>query len=423
MKFTPLWSEQFNPETNLSKPDLPQEVDVAVIGSGYTGLNAAIVLGKAGINVVVLDQENIGWGASSRNGTMLTPGLKTKHKDIKRWYGPEKLNEFWQWSVDAVHHVSNIIQEENIDCDYAINGMAYLATKPSHAEGVKTYGEYLLKEFGYNTTHWVPAAQINDEIGSKEFYGALIDQLGSRLHPAKYVGGLAQTAERYGAKLVGHAKVEKITRTAQTFSLITSKGTLKAQKVLLATGGYTTSLVPKVRHGIFPVGSYIIVTEPLPMDMQKELSPNNRVFYDSKIFLNYFCLTADGRMMLGGRNNLSPNLDLEKSAQLLHSRLREIFPQLNEIPLTHSWTGKLGVSFDQMPHIGIQDGIYYAYGYSGHGISIGSYLGKEVGELIAEKRTTSPFMEIRHPKTILATLDPLYMPFVSSYFKIKDRLS
>ena len=128
-------------------------------------------------------------------------------------------------------------------------------------------------------------------------------------------------------------------------------------------------------------------------------------------------------MMLGGRANLSPNLDLQKSSRLLHSRLLEIFPQLTGIPITHSWTGKLGISFDQMPHIGIVDGIHFAFGYSGHGISIGSFLGKEVGELIAGTRGSSDFMEIKHPRPIFAPLDRLYLPFVSTYFKIRDALS
>lgn len=423
MKLTPLWTDQYPRPASLPISELPERADVAIVGSGYTGLNAAIELAKAGADVVVLEQETIGWGASSRNGTMLTPGLKAKLKDIKRQYGQEMTRHFWQWSVDAVHHVTNIIQDENIDCDYAIRGMAYLATKPSHAEGVKGYGEYLRDQFGYANTFWVPKAELRGEIGSDAFYGGLVDPLGSQLQPAKYVFGLAKAAAKHGARLVEHARVEQVSRSGQDQVVRTSKGTLKANNVLLATGGYTTAMFPKARYGVFPVGSYIIVTEPLPEDLQQELSPKNRVFYDSKIFLNYFCLSPDGRMMLGGRANLSPNLDLEKSAGLLHQRLLEIFPQLQGVPITHSWTGKLGVSFDQMPHIGVIDGVHYAYGYSGHGISIGSYLGKEVGELIAGKRQTSPFMEIRHPRTILAQLDRLYLPFVSAYFKFRDAIS
>jgi glycine/D-amino acid oxidase-like deaminating enzyme len=423
MKFTPYWTDQFPRPETLKLSELPDQVDVAVVGSGYTGLNAAIELAKAGAVVVVLDQETIGWGASSRNGTMLTPGLKAKLKDITRWYGDEMAHDFWQWSVDAVHHVTNIIREEKIDCDYEINGMVYLATKPTHADGVKGYGEYLREHFGYTDTFWVPKERLHEEIGSSAFHGALVSPLGSRLQPAKYVFGLAEVAARYGANLVEYAGVRKISRNKRGFLVETAKGSLLAKEVLLATGGYTTAVVPKARYGVFPVGSYIIVTEPLSAELQAELSPNDRVFYDSKIFLNYFCLTPDGRMMLGGRANLSPNLDLEKTTRLLHSRLQEIFPQLKEIPLTHSWTGKLGVSFDQMPHIGVANSVHYAYGYSGHGISIGSYLGKEVGELLAGKRSSSPFMEIRHPRRVFALLDPLYLPFVSAYFKLRDSLS
>lgn len=354
---------------------------------------------------------------------MLTPGLKAKVKDIKRWYGEEQAKYFWYWSVDAVHHVTNIVREEGIDCDYAINGMVCVASKPSHVEGVRGYGEYVKKQYGYDKMYWVPKEQIKTEIGSDIFYGALIDDLGSRLNPAKYIFGLAKAAAGYGVSLVEYAKATRITRTGNSFIVTTSKGEVKTKDVLLATNGYTTNMFPKARRGVFPIGSYIIVTEPLPDDLQKEISPKDRVFYDSKIFLNYFCLTPDGRMLLGGRANLSPNLDLKDSAIYLQKRLLEIYPQLKGIPITHSWTGRLGISFDQMPHVGVLDGVHYAFGFSGHGISIGSYLGKEVGELLAKTRDSSAFMEIKHPRPVFAPLDRLYLPFVSAYFKLADKLS
>ena len=423
MKFTPLWTEQFARPENIPSDDLPSEVDVAIIGSGYTGLNAAIVLAEAGASVAVIEQETVGWGASCRNGSMLTPGLKAKSTYLERVYGLEKSREFWNWSVDAVHHVTNLVADEKIECDYAVNGMSYLATKPSHVEFVRGYGEMLKNKFGYDKMYWVPREEIKTEIGTDIFYGALVDDLGSRLQPAKYVYGLAKAASRKGAKLVEHAMVTRIGKQASGFRVHTSKGELAAKEVLLATGGYTTAKLGKARHGVFPVGSYIVVTEPLSAELRAEISPKDRVFYDSKIFLNYFCLTPDGRMLLGGRNNLSPNLDLTKSAEMLQARLLEIFPQLEGIPLTHSWTGRLGISFDQMPHIGKVEGVHYAFGYSGHGISIGSFLGKEVGEVLAGTRTSSPFMEIKHPKTFLANFDPLFLPFVSAFHKYKDATS
>lgn len=342
IKLTPLWTDQVSRSESLPTQDIPKNVDVAIVGSGYTGLNAALELANSGASVAVLEQETIGWGASSRNGSMLTSGLKANSKSIKKWYGKELAKYFWDWSVNAVSYVEDIVRNNDIDCDFRNVGNLYLVSKPSHADEVKNYGEYIEDEFNYASTSWVPKQDIQNEIGSNEFHGGLLDSTGCRLHPAKYVFGLAQVVANKGVDLVEHAKVTNISGKRGNFNLVTNKGKLKAKEVLLATGGYTTSLVPKIRRGVFPVGSYIIVTEPLPDKLQNELSPNDRVFYDSRIFLNYFTMTPDGRFLLGGRTNLNPNLDLKKSAVILHQRMLEIFPQLEGIPLTHSWSGRLG---------------------------------------------------------------------------------
>lgn len=190
----------------------------------------------------------------------------------------------------------------------------------------------------------------------------------------------------------------------------------------MATNGYTTGLVPRIRQGVVPVGSYIIITEPLPAKLQKEISPKRRVFFDSHFFLNYFWLTPYGRLLFGGRSNLSTNLDLQRSARGLQKRMLEVFPQLEGVAITHSWTGKLGVSFDMLPHLGKVNGVHYAMGYSGHGVPMGSYLGCEVGEWIVGVRKDSIFLELNHPRFILASWDKLYMPFVTAYFRSLVRL-
>jgi len=422
MKTIPFWSDQFPRPTDLPVSEIPERTDVAVVGSGYTGLNAAISLAKAGVEVVILEAKTIAWGASSRHGSFVSPSLKASWTTIQKKYGSDKTRQFWNWAVDSVTYVTNIIQAEGLECDYRRTGMLGLAVKSSHAESLREHGEYLDKMFGYQETRYIPGKELPTEIGSSLFYGGLTFDLGYQIHPAKYAFGLARVAAKYGAKTVENSPVIKLSKINNGYLLRTSQGELKADKVLLATNGYTTNLAPQARNGILPIGSYMIVTEPLTQEIQSQICPTGRLFWDSKIFLNYFGLTPDGRAFIGGRSNLSPNLDLERTGIELLARLLEIFPQLEKVDVTHSWSGRLGVSFDQMPHIGRQDGIYYAYGYSGQGVPNACYLGKEVGELIAGKRQDSLFLEIKHPKTFLANLDPLFLPFVSAWFKFLDRI-
>lgn len=421
MKTTPFWTDQTPRPSDLPLSDLPNQVDIAVIGSGYTGLNAAIEIAKASGNVVVLEQETIGWGASSRNAGMMSAGMKASTYFITRNYGPEKNRLFFQWSADAVDYVDRVVQEENIDCDFNRKGAVFLACKPSHLEDLKAYKKELENEYGFQGTKLLTSQDLHTEIGSSLYSGGLVNDFSAGLDPAKYTYGLAFAAARYGSKLVEKAEVKKIKRTNDGFELTTSKGQLKAKEVLMATNGYTTRLEPRIRNGIFPSGSYIIVTEPLPDELQKELAPTNRNFEDTRNFLNYFCLTADGRVLIGGRRSLSPNLDLHESARHLYQRLLEIWPQVEGYAVTHVWTGRLGISFDLMPHAGRLDDIWFANGYCGHGLAIGSYLGYEIGQVLAGKLESSPMMEINHPRYFFASLDKLFLPAVSLWYKTKDR--
>jgi glycine/D-amino acid oxidase-like deaminating enzyme len=171
------------------------------------------------------------------------------------------------------------------------------------------------------------------------------------------------------------------------------------------------------------VGSYIIVSEPLPADLQHKLSPKKRMFYDSKNFLNYFRLTPDGRMLWGGRNDLSTDLDLNESASILTKQVCTIFPELNDVKFTHSWTGKLGITFDLMPHIGQTNGIHYALGYGGHGLSIATYLGTEIGLLMTGQKNRSPYEEIPHQTMFFYKKNPWFLPFAAKWYQFLDWIS
>ena len=191
--------------------------------------------------------------------------------------------------------------------------------------------------------------------------------------------------------LVEDAEVTNISRHTGGYQLLTAKGKLSAENVLLATNGYTGMRpVPSLRRKVVPVGSYIVVTEPLPEETVTRLIPDDRMLWTARRFLNYFRRTHDNRILMGGRQRLATDLDLTESAERLRDITVEIFPELADVTVTHSWTGKLGITFDLMPHIGRIDGMWYALGYGGHGLGIGSYLGNEVGRRIAGRTRPQP---------------------------------
>ena len=423
MKPEVFWTDQFSPSNPLPVSlDLPAEVDVAIVGSGYTGLTAARVLAKAGNSVAVMDQYKIGWGASSRNGGMATPGLKQDIFKVHKKYGMDYAREFWKSSIDAIDLLEQIIIEENIDCNWSRKGHVALACKQSHYDDFPEYAAWIKREMGHEKTI-VSKEEIKSEIGTDAYFGGLSDKSSGGLQPAKYVDGLARAVAVLGVILCEDTRAEKINREGGGYELMTSKGDIKARDVVIATNGYTDMLVPGLKPKVFPVGSYIIVTEPLPQDLQEKLSPKQRMFYDSKRFINYFRLTPDGRMLWGGRNDLSTDLDLNESAKILSNQACKVFPELNDVEITHTWTGKLGITFDLMPHIGEINGIHYAFGYGGHGLSIATYLGTELGLLMSGQKDRSPYKEISHQTMFFYRKEPWFLPFAAYYYRFLDWIS
>ena len=423
MKTEPFWTDEFARPDDLSvASELPSEIDVAIVGSGYTGLNAARVLVKANHTVAVFDSNTIGWGASSRNGGMATPGLKQDIEKIYKKYGEDYTKEFWQASVDAINLLEKIIIDENIDCAWHRSGHVSLAYKQSHYDGLEKYAGWIDKKFGHKKK-LVPKSELKSEIGTDSYYGGLADETSGGIQPAKYVFGLAKAVRNQGVALYENTSVAKIHKIRDGFQVHTSRGEVNAREVIVATNGYTDRMVKELKPKVFPVGSYIIVTEPLSQEMQDTLSPKRRMYYDSKNFLNYFRLTPDGRMLWGGRNDLSTDLDLNESASILTKQVCTIFPELNDVKFTHSWTGKLGVTFDLMPHIGQINGIHYALGYGGHGLSIATYLGTELGLLMTGQKDRSPFMEISHQTMFFYRDKPWFIPFAARYFRFLDWIS
>ncbi len=420
---TPFWPDDFSRPADLPVvSELPSDVDVTIIGGGYTGLSAARTLAKSGASVAVLERETIGWGASSRNGGITGCGLKAGMPTVIRRYGEALARQFWQASLDALDLIRELVDEEDVDCDFRQQGDLCVAYKPSHYEGFKERAAWHKKHLDHEL-QLIPPEALQEEIGSPAYFGGIVDPHGAGLHPAKLVFGLAAVAARYGAQLVEHVTVRFVSRTSSGFEVHTTRGVLKAGEVIATTNGYTDGAIPGLRPGVIPVGSYSIVTEPLSSELQAQISPRGRVFWDSKWFLNYFRLTPDGRLLWGGRNNLSTHLDLDASYRTLRAQMVRAFPQLGDVAVTHTWSGRLGLTFDLMPHIGRLNGVHYALGFGGHGLHMALYTGREVAQLLTGEKASSPFAEIRHPRYFFYRNHPWFLPLVVQYYRLRDYLS
>ena len=417
------WTDDYSRPADLPVGTaLPEKVDVAIIGGGFTGLSAARTLAKAGASVAVLEEHSIGWGASSRNAGITGPGQKMGTAAMFQRYGRERSVQFWQASLDALDLIKELVYREGIDCDWEQNGGLSLAYKPSHFEAMAKKAEWYRANLGHQV-RLVPPAELREEIGSDAFFGGLVDPLGAGLHPAKLVFGLARVAAGYGAGLFESRRVTEVKSDGGWQRISLKDGSISAVDVIAATNGYSGSALPRLRRKVVPAGGYCIVTEPLSDKMQVELSPQRRMLWDSKWFLNYFRLTPDGRMLWGGRNSLSTSMSLERSARHLRSGMLRVFPQLADVPVTHSWSGNLGLTFDLMPHIGHVDGVHYALGYGGYGLPMALLLGRELGRLLTGEITTSPFEGIPHQTYFFYRGVPWFRPLVEGYYRLHDWIS
>src|SRR5438309_2627310 len=271
------------PTANAARP-LPEDVDVAVIGAGYTGLSGARTLAKNNARVAVLEAETIGWGASSRNGGMVLTGLKLGVNKLISMYGRERTQLMYAASLASIDCVEQIVREEAIDCQFSRCGHLEVACKQKHFDDYSRQVEVIAREFNHHL-RVVPKSELHTEIGSDIYFGGMVDEVSAGLNPARYVAGLARAADRAAAAIFERARADKIERATRQGTLCwrvsTSRGSLWARDVFVGTSGYTGSVTPGLKKKIVPIGSYIIATEVLPEAPARELSPRNRMIYDS----------------------------------------------------------------------------------------------------------------------------------------------
>ena len=418
----PFWQASMAPLPDRSGRELPDSADVVVIGGGYAGINAARELARRGVAVTLLEAHTLGWGASMRNGGIVHAGYKWSARQLIERYGRETGTALYKETLDSYDLVKRLIAEEAIDCDFREGGHLELAYAPSHVPELD-HARASLAAVGVSSTV-VPRERIREEIGTDAYYGALAVEGSGLLHPGRYFAGLAAGAARAGADMHEGVRAGSIRRQADgRFVVETSRGAIQARDVFVATNGYTDGVAPSLRRRVIPIGSFIIASEPLPADLAHELSPKGRAFFDTKNFLYYWHVSADRRMIFGGRASFLPT-SIDKTARILHRGLLEVHPQLADHRIEYAWGGNVGFTFDRMPHVGrTKDGVTYAMGCCGTGVALMTHLGTRVGQWLAGGEAPA-LTRLRFP-LVPAPYEgrPWFLPFAGEWFRLQDRLA
>jgi glycine/D-amino acid oxidase-like deaminating enzyme len=421
------WATTIDSPAFAVLPELRYSVDVAVVGAGFCGLSAARALAKRGVSVAVLEAETFGWGASSRNGGMVLTGMKLPAPTLIKRYGIETVRKMYAASLETIDCVEQIVREEKIDCNFSRCGHLEVAYKQSHFDGYEETAALTKREFNHEL-RIIPKSDLRTEIGSDIYFGGMVDESSAGLNPARYVAGLAHAAQRAGACLYDHTRVTSVEReiknNANRFRVSTSRGMLTAREVILASGAYTTEATPALRRKIIPIGSYIIATEVLPVDLARELSPCNRMIYDSKHFLYYYRLTSDNRMLFGGRAAFFPETEntVRQSAEILRRGMISVYPQLRGTKVEFVWGGTLDFTLDVMPHAGKIDDMYFAAGFAGHGVAAATWFGAKLAGLICGEPNDIPFDGIKFPAAPfgLRSGNTWALPLAGAWYRILD---
>jgi len=409
---------------------LPETVDVAIVGGGFTGLSAALALARKGARVVVLEAgPTVAPEASGRNGGHVNNGLAVDYADVAAKVGVDTARAWYHAYDDAVNTVDRLVQQESIDCDFLRHGKLKLATRPYQMDALQRSAERLVADGVDTDVEVFSAERVRAEVQSERFHGGLLYKRSAQMHMGRFAHGLAQAAERHGATICTNTCVNRLERVqGQSHRLHTAHGVVTAQQVLLATGasrhgGYGS--FGWLRRRIVPIGSFIVVTEPLGAERAYALLRERRTYTTIANIHHYFRLTPDHRLVFGGRARFaisSPQSDAA-SGEILHAGLAETFPQLGPVRLDYCWGGLVDMTQDRLPQAGERDGLFYSMGYSGHGTQMSVHMGERMAEVMAGNAAANPWKGRHWPAIPGHFGPPWFLPAVGLYYRLKDRLA
>lgn len=412
------WEERITDLPNWQPDDTI--FDVAIIGSGFTGLSAALEFAEAGHSVLVIEAEQLGHGASTRNGGLITGSLHETPDDLAKTLGSELAESMSREARGLVPFMASQMERFAIDCNFRIGDHFMGAFTSKHYESLsRSLAQYQKRGL---PMRMVPKAEQSQYINTNHYEGGRLHEQCASVHPAKYHRGLAQTAARLGVRFIEHCRVVTATRMGQHFRLQTGLGAIAARRVLMATNGYTSRSLGWYRRRVVPMQSSIIATEELGEERMASLFPTGATVNDTKRILSYFRPSPDGkRLIYGGRATFRP-IDTNETARRLRQMMLGVFPQLADVKISHCWGGFVAFTFDFLPHAGQQDGIDYAMGYCGSGVAMASWLGHRTALRMLGRTAPSAF-EARPFKTRpFYTGNPWMLPAIGEYFRVRDRI-
>jgi len=398
-------------------------VDVAIIGGGYTGLSAALHLAEAGVNVCVLEASEPGWGASGRNGGQVIPGLKYDPDQLRVMFGSARAEGLIDTIGKAADTVFDLIARHDIDCDAVRNGWI----QPAHSTAVMPVLEKRAAQWAERGApiELLDRDAVARRIGTSAYVGAWVDRRAGSIHPLKYCRGLARAALAQGAAIHGNTPVVRLERQGQRWLLHTGQGAIiTAERVIIATNGYTGALWPQLKQSVIAANSFIVATRPLPAALGDSILAGKEVVSDSRRLLLYYRRDAEGRLLMGGRGPFADPRGPQDFAHLERS-LALLFPQLADVGYEYRWAGRVAITRDFLPHVHEPaDGLTIALGYNGRGIAMASTMGR----CLAQRLTGGGATPFPFP---LSTIQPIpfhglqrfYIAAGVAYYSVLDKLS
>jgi len=418
----PYWWEAAPPR-RLDPAPVAEACDVAVVGAGYTGLSAALTIARAGRSVQVFDRQRPGEGASSRNGGMASGHLRTSFGKMIQTAGLERAKAVYGEGAEAREFLHKFIAEEGIECDLQSTGRVAGAFHPEHVDHFRRESELLNTHLGLET-RVLDRQQVRDEIGNELYHGGMLHPDIGGLHPAKYVDGLLERVLDAGAAVHGETAINGVRRDGDAFELDSARGRVRARDVIMATNGYTDHVDPWLCRQLVPAMSRIVATEPLSPNLIKKLIPQGRMLGETRRIYHYFRTSPDGKRILMGGRETGTGQNPALATENLRRDMIEIFPDLAEVDITHSWNGTVAFNLDFLPRLFVRDGIHYSVGYCGSGVVWATWLGRKAAlRLLGDAEGDSAFACDR-PTPVPVPFysgNPWFLPATFAWFRLQDR--